>query len=169
MVAEHGKLISCYQEQLRDQTNDYEAKLRSIQNQFADLEDRLSDSSEQLAKQQQLYSAEKAAWQEREKFIKDEVAQLQTELLQKVDKKEVERKQEQLNQLQSSFNDLKVSLQVQLQQHNAEIQKSKDERDFVVTRLEKDIAILKQSVEFKDSTLKELAKTLEEKQKTIKR
>jgi len=43
------------------------------------------------------------------------------------------------------------------------------ERDLSVTRFEKEVAILRQSIEFKDATIRELSRSMEDKTRTVNR
>jgi hypothetical protein len=43
------------------------------------------------------------------------------------------------------------------------------ERDSSVTRFEKEVAILRQSIEFKDATIRELSRFMEDKSRTVNR
>lgn len=75
--------------------------------------------------------------------MKAEVSNLKSELLRSVDQVEVERKQEQLNQLQQSFDELKQSIKVHIAQHAIELLRTRDERDQSIARFEKEVAILR--------------------------
>jgi hypothetical protein len=43
------------------------------------------------------------------------------------------------------------------------------ERDSSVTRFEKEVAILRQSIEFKDATIRELSRSMEDKTRMVNR
>lgn len=54
-------------------------------------------------------------------------------------------------------------------QHAAELLRTTAERDSTVTRFEKEVAITRQSIEFKDATIKELNRSIEDKLKQLNR